>query len=269
MPECKGDEVMKARNRPSCTLHFQKSKKRRILQPQIAKRQGTPMKRILFVCVVLILSLSMIACTNPKFGIDEGAIEKLSKAPGQIELKFVGSKKYWHYSIVNGKLLLRATEDYPPAHLEMRPYIYFPDEAPKDIPNVQGVEYHGPYRLSPDKSVMFLSITSIQDHYNARDFVLIEMQRKEVLFQKKSNNENFVEDVAWSPDSSMFAVLNESRRRSHSPVDIIFYMVGHPVDVCQYFLSIYDRNGNLLISTEVASGLVGGGGQVSWQEKIN
>ena len=44
-------------------------------------------------------------------------------------------------------------------------------------------------------------------------------------------------------------------------------MFGHPVMVCKYYLSIYDRRGNLLINTEVASGLLGGGGQVSWNDK--
>jgi hypothetical protein len=87
--------------------------------------------------VYILLSLCMICCSSPRFGIDEGAISKLQEAPGQIELKFVGSKKYWHYSIVSGKLLLRTTKDYQPGLLEMGPYIKFRNEAPKDIPNVR------------------------------------------------------------------------------------------------------------------------------------
>jgi hypothetical protein len=149
----------------------------------------------------------------------------------------------------------------------MGPYIKFRNEAPKDIPNVQGFEYHGPYRISPDRSITFLSISPGQDPYNSTGFVLIEMKKKEVLFQEKSSGKNLIEDMAWSPDSSMFAVLKESRTRSYSIAGIIFYILGHPVDVCKYYLSIYDRNGNLLISTEVASGLVDGGGRVSWQGK--
>jgi hypothetical protein len=225
------------------------------------------MKRILFVSVVLILNLSIIACTNPKFEIEEGAISKLSEASGHIELKFVGSGKYWHYSIVNGKLLLMAIKDYQPGLLGIRPYIQSHDEAPKDIPNVQGFEYHGPYRLSPDKSIMFLSVSPRQNPYYARDFVLIEMKKKEVLFQEKSSNENLVEDIAWSPDSNMFAVLKVSRTRSYNILGIIFLILGHPDEVCKYHLSIYDRNGNLLLRTPVASGMVNGDGRVSWQEK--
>ncbi len=226
------------------------------------------MNRILFMGVILPLSLSIIACNNPKFGIGEGAVEKLSRVSGQIELKFVGSKKYWHYSIMDGKLLLRATKDFPPAHLDMRPYIQFTDQAPKDIPNVEGFEYHGPYRLSPDKSIMFLSVRPEKDRYiSAREFVLLEMQRKEILLQKR--NDKIIEDMAWSPDSSMFAVLDKSTRRSHGLMSIISSMAGHPVSVCRYYLSIYDRDGNLLISTEVASGLIGGGGQVSWETKTD
>ena len=219
--------------------------------------------------IYLFLTLIMIACTNPQYELDEEARGKLSEIPGQIELEFVGSDKYWHYSIVNGKLSLQMTKDYPPAHLEMPPYIYFPDEAPKDLPKIQGFEYHGPYRLSPDKALIVLSISlETKGASVAKDFVLIRREKKEILFQRKRNNEYFVEDLVWSPDSSMFAVLDGSRRRSLSIPGIASYLFGHPVDVCKYYLSIYDRKGNLLVNTKVASGLIGGGGRVFWQGKV-
>lgn len=213
----------------------------------------------------IFLCLSIIACNNARFKLDEEARGRLSEMPGQIEVKFVGSKKYWHYSIVKGELFLQSKKDFPPAYLEKRPYIYFPKEVPNGLPMIQGFEYHGPYRLSPDNTLMVLSISSAtKGASSSKDFVLIQWEKKEILFQRKSNNKYLVEDIAWSPDSSMFAVLDESRRRSFSILAIISYMLGHPVDVCKYYLSIYDRKGNLLVNTEVASGLLGGGGQVSW-----
>jgi hypothetical protein len=220
--------------------------------------------KILYV----IQSLSIISCTNPEFRLDDHASGKLSVFPGQIEVEFVGSDKHWHYSIVNGKLSLQSVKDFPPAHLGMPPYVYFPDEAPKEIPKVQGFEYHGPYSLSPDKALMVLSISSeTKGASNPKDFALIDMERKEVLFQRRSNNKYIVEDIAWASDSSIFVVLDETRRRHFGVSGIISYMLGHPVDVCKYYLSIYDRKGDLLVNSEVASGLIGGSGRVSWRDK--
>jgi len=65
-------------------------------------------------------------------------------------------------------------------------------------------------------------------------------------------------------------VLDKSLRRSLSIPEIIWYILNHPVDVGTFYISIYDRNGNLLLNTEVASRLLGGGsGRVSWQAKAD
>ena len=224
------------------------------------------------VMILHMFLCSIIAgCTNPQFKLDKNATSKLAEMPGQIELKYVGSGKYWHYSIIGGELLLQDIKDVPPAHLEMRPYIYFPKEAPNGLPMIECFEYHGPYCLSPDNTLMVSSISSeTRGASNAKDFVIIQDETKEILFQRRSNNKYFVEDIAWAPDSSMFAVLDKSLRRSLSIPDIIWYILGHPVDVGTFYISIYDRNGNLLLNTEVASRLLGGGsGRVSWQAKAD
>jgi hypothetical protein len=195
--------------------------------------------------------------------LNEKATGKFAELPGQIKAEFVGSGKYWHYSIVNGKLLLQNIKDFPPAHLEKRPYIDFAKDVPNGLPKIEGLKYHGPYRLSPDRSLMFLALSS-EGGYLSKDFVLIQMEEKGLLFQRKNNDK--IEDVAWSPDSNMFAVVSQSFRIYLGVEGIFGFILAHPVMVCKYYLSIYDRRGNLLINTEVASGLIGGGGQVSWEE---
>ncbi len=203
--------------------------------------------------------------TRPRFKLDEKAKVKLAEIPGEIEVKFVGSKKYWDYSIVNGELLLRALGDFPPAHLEARPYIYFAKEVPDGLPKIVDFKYYGPYRESPDKSVMFLSLSS-KERYFPRDFVLIQMNNKGLPFGKKEHA-HWIEDMAWSPNSSMFAVLGNSSRIYFGATGILSVLFGHPVDICKYYLSVYDRQGNLLLDTPVASGVLGGGGRVYWQDK--
>ncbi len=218
--------------------------------------------KILYIFLCLIIT----ACATPQFKLDEEARTKLSGMPGRIEVRVSGSYKYWHYNIVNGELLLQSIEDYRPGQLEQQPYIQFPDEAPKAMPKIRDFAYHGPYRLSPDKSLMFLSISPISGGYVERDFVLIQMENREVLFQRKSKETYSVEDVAWSQDSSMFAVLDKSSRWSLGIPGILFYVLAHPTDVGKFYLSIYDRKGNLLVKTKVASGVLSGSGRVSWEK---
>ncbi len=218
--------------------------------------------KILYIFLCLIIT----ACATPQFKLDEEARTKLSGMPGRIEVKVSGSDKYWHYNIVNGELLLQSIEDYRPGQLEQHPYITFPKEAPKAMPNIRDFEYHGPYRLSPDNSLMFLSIAPISGAYVPMDFVLDQIVIKEVIFQRKSNKKYLVRDIAWSPDSNMFAVLDVSSKISHGILGLISFIFGHPVDVCKFYLSIYDRKGNLLVKTKVASGVLSGSGRVSWEK---
>jgi hypothetical protein len=215
----------------------------------------------------MFLSLSMIACSKPKFGLDEEARGKLSQMRGYIQVKFV-SDKLWQYSIVNGELLLESVENWAPGSLEKRPYIYLPKEAPMGLPQIQGFEYHGPYSLSPDKTLMVLSISlPTKGASMAENFVIIQTDKKELLFQRRSENRYRVEDIAWSPDSSMFVVLEKSSRRNLSISGILYILLAHPSDIYTFYLSIYDRKGTFLVHAKVASGLVDGGGHISWREK--
>ena len=202
--------------------------------------------------------------TKPRFKLDDGARAKLAEMPGQIELRFV-SERIWDYKIINGELLLQTMEEYRPGWDKGRQYIQFADQVPKGLPMLQGFRYYGPYRLSPDKSLMFLSLSSEKEEYYPKHFVIIRMENKEVLYQGRTDND--IEDVAWSPDSSMVLVLEESSRRSLSITGILRILMAHPSQVSTYSLSVYDRKGTLLVSTKVASGFVDGAGRVSWKDK--
>jgi hypothetical protein len=209
--------------------------------------------------IVYILMSDRNRLRHSQFKLKEEARAKLSEMPGPIELKIFSYHKDWRYSIVNGELLLKSTQDHRMHKVQQQPYIHFPDEAPKGLPAIEGFEYHGPYRLSPDKSLMLLSITPAKGGYVPRDFALVQM---------KSKKKYIVEDIAWSQDSNMYAVLDKSSRWSLGIPGIFFYLLGHPIDVGKFYLSIYDRKGNLLLRTKIATGVLGGNGQVSWEEKV-
>jgi len=222
--------------------------------------------RILYVFVGLIVIWigKESIWTKPAFRMDQKARGKLAELPGRIKVEFVDSEKYWEYFIAKGELVLGGVKDVPPAHLEIQPYIYFAKDTPNWLPKIEGLKYYGPYRLSPDKSLMFLSLSS-KDAYIPKDFVLIQMEGIKLLFERK--NCHWIEDMAWSPDSNMFAVLNMSTRLYFGVSGILSFVLRHPVMVCKCYLSIYDKRGNLLINAEVASGLLAGGGRVYWEDK--
>jgi len=214
----------------------------------------------------IFLCLALTACAGPRFKLDEGARGKLSEMPGQIDVRIDGRDGYWHYAIVNGELLLhKSIEGHVPGRLEKQPYIRFRKEVPSWLPKIRGFEYYGPYRLSPDSSLMFLSLSSEEEQFYHPYFVIIQTEKKEAIFQGRSNNQ--IKDIAWSPDSNMFAVLDKSSRWSFGIPGILFYVLAHPIDVGKFYLSIYDWKGNLLVRTKVASGVLVGDGRVSWQGK--
>jgi hypothetical protein len=126
-------------------------------------------------------------------------------------------------------------------------------------------EYHGPYRQSPDKTFMVSAISApTRGASSPTEFVLVNLEEKKILLERKSHQRQFVEDVAWSPDARMFIVLDESSSLYLGISGIFRILIGHPAVVCKFYLSIYDRTGNLLVHSKVASGLIDGGGQVSW-----
>ena len=65
-------------------------------------------------------------------------------------------------------------------------------------------------------------------------------------------------------DSNMFIVLEDATRRSFSVTGLIFMFLAHPQDVHTFYLGIYDRKGDRLLRTKIASGLLSGSAQVFW-----
>lgn len=224
------------------------------------------MWRVKVFYVILFLIVFGIAIESiwikPIFELSQDAKVRLSKIPGKIEIKFA-SDKIWICAIANGQLSIQNVKEYELGWMESRPYINSQKEVPQGLPTVKGFGYYGPYRISPDNSLMLLSL-SAEKEWPPTSFVTVDTDSKETAYIGKIDT--VIQDMVWSPDSSMFILLQESSRRSLSVRGLIRIILSHPVDVTTFYLGIYDRKGNLLVRSKLASGLVGGRAQVSWRE---
>lgn len=227
------------------------------------------MRKGLRQLIGFIVLVIMVSCASkPRFELDEGAKSTLSEIRASLKLKFVQNRKIWRFSIENGEMTLQDIMSIPPAYLEGKQFIQFRDEIPKGLPDIKDYDYYGPYGLSPDGLLMILSI-SPKNWPATTDFLLIRQDTKEVIFQRRYNNPSYqIEDVSWSPNSELFALLEVSLERRHGIIDKISAMVGHVNEEGTFYLSIYNRKGDLVVTAKVASGLVNPGGQVFWTERM-
>ena len=227
------------------------------------------MRRGLKQLIGFIVVVIMVSCASrPQFALDEGAKSRLSEIRASLELKFAQNRKVWRFSIENGEMTLRDIMSIPPAYLKGKQFMRFRDEIPEVLPDIKGYDYYGPYGLSPDGLIMILSISPKNYWPAATDFILIRQDTKEVLFQRRYNNPSYqIEDISWSPNSELLALLEVSSERRHGIIDKISAMLGHVNEEGTFYLSIYNRKGDLIVTSKVASGLVNPGGQIFWKKE--
>lgn len=231
--------------------------------------------------------LMAAACTRPQYGLEKAAKEKFASLPWLIELEFVVDANYKHdqklitYVIENGQLVLKSTRtcvrpDTSPCYFDYpRQYIHFPENAlykktqvtvPEGLPEVKGYQYIGPFSMSPDNSLALLSITPESYKWPLEaplDIVLIEMRTRKIVYQTNRDGVHYrIKDVAWSVDSHLFAVLYEYYENYYGSSGLIGSMLGHPVSKYAYHLAVYDREGNLVVRSRVAYGMLTGWGNV-------
>jgi hypothetical protein len=226
----------------------------------------------LIVCASLIIT----ACYSPpSFKLDKEAQQQMMKLPGIIDMElssgtFKGAE-VWHYTIIHGEMTLVDRYTIPPVpsiKLKTPPRILFEKDVPEGMPKVPGCHYYGNYRVSPNRSYIALSLAP-ENAYYSTGFVIVRQDTKEVTFQKeyKGDKEYMVDDVVWSPDSSMLAVLESTSRRRYGLIDIISAAVGHVNEESTFYLSVYNSEGRLLVKSHLASGLVNPSCCIYWREK--
>lgn len=229
------------------------------------------LQRIIYSVLKIIIATLIVSCASaPKFALDDIAKSKFTKIPHIVGIEFAGPRegKCWKYDLIKGELLLRDVWSCPPQWIKREPfYIDFPNDVPKGLPTIDGYTYHGPYSISPDNSFIAISLSPNKYGLNCVpvDIALIQFEVKNILLQTKKDD-SFIISIAWSFDSNFFAVLESQGKRLYGFKESIYALSGHSIDEFTYHLSIYDRKGNLLVRSKVASGLVGGNARVFWEE---
>ncbi|MBP1762714.1 MAG: hypothetical protein H6Q64_2256 [Firmicutes bacterium] len=230
------------------------------------------MRKLIDSVLIISISVLMISCSSvPQFALDDKAKNKFSSISGVVGIEFAGPDvgECWKYTIDKGNLLLKEVWSCPPQWIKPEPfYIDIPDEVPQGLPIMKENIYHGPYSYSSDKTLIAISVSPKKNslNYIPTDFVLIRCDTKEILLQTKNNDEYLtVGSIAWSLDAKYLAILEKKNKILYGFREIIFTLFSHPISEYTYFLSIYDRNGSLLVRSQVAAGLVGGSGRVFWE----
>ncbi len=226
--------------------------------------------------LIVLLSFFLIGCFGPRISIENKEKEKLLNLYGVIAFDIVSNMDNYHYSIANGELEFLGMNQCPPDCLTNKPEILFKKDILINSPKITGMEYCGPYRLSPDKSLMVFAISSERDKaINPRDILLVKWDTKEIIFQRESKETflsdglYFIDDIAWSPDSEMFVVLEKKGSIKLGIPWVFCAMLNHPSSEYEYFIAIYSRTGKLLMKTRVVSGAIDSSGQIYWRKTLN
>lgn len=201
---------------------------------------------------------------EPKFFLEGDKSDQFAAISGTIKLKIIFGDNVLIYAIKKGQLLLENTLPFPPNFYEQRPYnYYFMKKEVIKGPDIAGFLYNGPYRINNDKSLAIFSLSSIAAKDLPRQIVLLNWNTKEIIF--RSNIDIHAEDIVWSPDSQMFAILETLN--GGPPVSILATLAGfagHPPSAYSYFLSIYDNKGHLIVKSKIANRLIISGGRLIW-----
>ena len=75
---------------------------------------------------------------------------------------------------------------------------------------------------------MLNSYSEINNKENVNSFVVIDNRSKTVVFKKNLSKQLLIRGIAWSPDSTMFALLSEKDSTDIALGYMIGGMVGHP-----------------------------------------
>ena len=219
-------------------------------------------QRAIILSVFLLIQFISSCSGTPSFGIENEAREKFARLPGTLFINFKTAKSNWSFSITHGKFL--KTDAFPGLSTRAQA----PALNDFDISNLLSetdMYYRGPCLVSADKSLAVAGIEYKGANLSlSSDFIIADVKDNKILFKRKSSSLRIIEDIAWSPDSEYFAVLQKNEKAVFSLEGIVSSMAGHPVRSNTYYLQIYNRQGQIYAQSEVASRLVGSSVKLFW-----
>ncbi|OGQ35611.1 MAG: hypothetical protein A3G39_01855 [Deltaproteobacteria bacterium RIFCSPLOWO2_12_FULL_43_16] len=99
------------------------------------------------------------------------------------------------------------------------------------------IKYHRPLKWSPDGRYLAISLV---EGFKITPFelVVIDVAAIEVVFRYKNPGDNWIEDIAWIPDSKTLAVICKSERTGLWPWELLAAIAGHPIPHNSFYLEL-------------------------------
>ncbi len=208
--------------------------------------------------------LSGFGCADPEVDIhlDEQTATQLAALPGKLGIKLETQERNWHFEIEQG--VVRRVNSFPPAPKEAKSIT--PDiSAQKILSSPEHFVYRGPYIMNQDATRIAAAIVYKDSYiYKASALAIANAKTGAVLAEVKGESTKLIDGVAWSPDSTMVAVLKHASESRFRPGDFLSALSGHPVPQNAYYLEIAGINGQILVSSKITSGIVGSWGEIVW-----
>jgi hypothetical protein len=223
-------------------------------------------KKIFFVIIIILIVIfnEFYTYRQPNFVLQEDSTNIFAKLPGTIKIKIISGDKCLIYSLYKGKMSLEQTLPFPPNFYEKRPYNHHFMEDAVTGPAIHDHYYHGPYSFNQEKSLVVFSLSYRTNDTSPTQFVLVNWETRQIVF-KNSYEGNYIEDIIWSKDSEMFAVLETKPSGPlFSILAILSSISGHPTRGYKYFLSIYNRQGLIIVKSIISKKVANNSGQLFW-----
>lgn len=214
---------------------------------------------------IFIISLLAGCQSEPQFVLEENAKNQFAKLPGKIGITLETNSAKWHYILDKGALV--KVGSLPAASKEAAAIGIGWFYGATGLPEHSGYDYKGPYMVSPDKRFVAASIAvSGPSTPGPTEVVIVDTRTKKIISKVRSNDNRYIDGVAWSQDSRLLAVLKSSSRYGRGPLDLIGAMFGHPVPYMTYYLEVVDLDGKVVASAKLVSDLRASWGEVVWIE---
>lgn len=135
------------------------------------------------------------------------------------------------------------------------------------LPKVEGYFYEGPFLKNPARKLAAAGVVRVVDVLEERKgLVIMDLESSQIRVFKDYENEGIVRGLAWSPSGKFLAVLRSSGRTSFCLFEMPAALSGHPVGITDYYLDVFNLDGNTLATVKVISRITSGYVQVVWTE---
>jgi hypothetical protein len=221
------------------------------------------MYRLVWFIFLVSFFITSSSCSNSyKIEAQFGDLFEQNNIHGGIGIKILTYGKQIAYLIKNGKVSpIDHLPDPPsPSHQNSE----LSGDNYNFLPNSIEYEYQGPQLISPNKEFTVVScIRKNTPPHRVDTFVLIENKSYKIINTVALEQRFVIKGIAWSPRSDIFAILT-SQTIVPFQWNFVRALAGHPTNSSDYYLSFYQKNGQLLFRKEIISSLIDASVKIVW-----